>query len=115
MPRRSTCQSLRIRLVKPRLKCPLFLAAAGGQNGFQSKRKSCGGKVENLPLVFHFSTALIVRAVGMWESRAFCEIPKECGKRGNPAFGFPRFPHSVISTALSFPHAARDRRGRISR
>jgi hypothetical protein len=27
-----------------------------------------------------------------WESRGFCGISKGGGKRGKPAFGFPRFP-----------------------
>ena len=29
----------------------------------------------------------------MWESRCFREISKTLWKLGNPAFGFPRFPH----------------------
>jgi hypothetical protein len=36
-----------------------------------------GGKVGNLPLVFHFSIALVAGAVEMWESRLpFGEISK---------------------------------------
>ena len=40
-----------------------------------------------------------------WESRGFCGISKGGGKRGKPAFGFPRFPrpgffHSPSAAAL---------------
>ncbi|MDQ2842034.1 MAG: hypothetical protein M3Y72_13530, partial [Acidobacteriota bacterium] len=48
---------------------------------------------------------IVVAAVGMWESRRFCGIPKGGGKGGKPGFGFPPFPWAVISTAtfqLSF-------------
>ena len=34
------------------------------------------------------------RAVGMWESRAFCEISKGRWKAWKPALGFPRFPRA---------------------
>jgi hypothetical protein len=31
----------------------------------------------------------------MWESRlSLARFPRGCGKRGKPAFGFPRFPQS---------------------
>src|ERR1035437_7457707 len=44
----------------------------------------------------------ITKAVGMWESRWFCGISKGGGKGGKPWFGFPCFPRTGISTALSF-------------
>jgi len=41
-----------------------------------------------------------------WESRGFCGISKGGGKRGKPAFGFPRFPrpgffHSPATACFS--------------
>ena len=51
-----------------------------------------------------FSIRLLpVGAVEMWESRlSLARFPRGCGKRGKPAFGFPRFPqprhfHSSLS------------------
>ena len=38
-----------------------------------------------------------------WESRGFCGISKGGGKRGKPAFGFPRFPRPAFSTAQRPP------------
>ena len=40
----------------------------------------------------------VVEAVGMWESLQ--RISKGGGKGGKPAFGFPGFPRTVISTAF---------------
>jgi hypothetical protein len=42
-----------------------------------------------------------------WESRGLCAISKGGGKRGKPAFGFPRFPrtgffHSPAAAAFLF-------------
>jgi hypothetical protein len=37
---------------------------------------------------------------GLWECGNRAAISKGVGKRGKPAFGFPRFPSPVISTAL---------------
>jgi len=49
--------------------------------------------VGNLLLVFHFSIRLAAGAVEMWESRRFGrDFQGARGKRGKPAFGFPRFP-----------------------
>jgi hypothetical protein len=61
--------------------------------------KTASGKVENLGLVFHFSTPS--RRGGNVEIAV--AISKPCGKSGKPAFGFPRFPQGVISTALLLP------------
>ena len=73
-----------------------------------------GGKVGNLLLVFHFSTAHklndvllpnngdrpVVGAVGMWESRGVCEISKGLWERvESPPLAFHRFHSPVISTA----------------
>ena len=42
----------------------------------------------------------IVETVGMWKARGVCGVSKDGGKGGNPAVGFPSFPHSSISTGL---------------
>src|SRR5205814_5641476 len=60
---------------------------------FLGEKKGGGGKVGNLLLVFHFSIRLAAGAVEMWESRRFGrDFHRARGKRGKPAFGFPRFP-----------------------
>src|SRR6202030_3670970 len=78
--------------------------------GLGSGRKGIGGggKVGNLLLVFHFSIRLLPPE--LWECgnlAFFARFPRNGGKRGNPAFGFPRFPpfrhfHSSLFTVLSF-------------
>src|SRR5574341_1610716 len=61
---------------------------------------SRGGKVEILLLDFHFSTAFVVGAVGMWESRCLCEISKGLVERvGSPPLAFHAFHSPGISTA----------------
>jgi hypothetical protein len=63
------------------------------------ERNRARGKVEILLLDFHFSMGAVVGAVGMWESRLW-RFPRAVGGEGKPAFGFPRRPQPVISTAL---------------
>jgi hypothetical protein len=66
-----------------------------------------GGKVGNLLLVFHFSIRLLPPELWKCGNLAFfARFPRNGGKRGNPAFGFPRFPpfrhfHSSFFTVLS--------------
>ena len=59
----------------------------------------------NLLLVFHFSSALVADAVGMWESRLpFGEISKGLVERGGSLpLAFHVFHSPGISTAL-LPH-----------
>jgi hypothetical protein len=52
------------------------------------REKTASGKVENLLLVFHFST----RRRGGGNVEIASAISKGCGQRGKPAFGFPRCP-----------------------
>src|SRR4030095_15037520 len=67
----------------------------------------CGGKVENLLLVFHFSIRPRRRSCGnVGISPAFGEISKGLvGRVGSLFFGFPLFPqarHSHSSALLCF-------------
>jgi hypothetical protein len=76
---------------------------------FASERKGIrgGGKVGNLLLVFHFSIRLLPPELWKCGNLAlFARFPRNGGKRGNPAFGFPRFPpfrhfHSSFFTVRS--------------
>jgi hypothetical protein len=52
------------------------------------------GKVGNWFVVFHFP---IRRKTERWECgnlARFARFPRDGGKRGKPAFGFPRFPRA---------------------
>jgi hypothetical protein len=58
-----------------------------------------GGKVGNLLLVFHFSIALVVGAVEMWESRLpLARFPRGSWKEWEACFWLP-----TVSTAPPFP------------
>ena len=73
-----------------------------------------GGKVGNLLLVFHFST---VASPELWECgnlAGFARFPRSGGKRGNPGFGFPRFP-PLRHFHSSFVHRTVPLRARICR
>src|SRR5689334_20333593 len=63
------------------------------ENSLSSSR-GLGGKVENRGLVFHFSRR---PTPGRWECEnlaAVARFSRDGGKRGKPAFGFPRFPRA---------------------
>ena len=77
--------------------------------------KRRGGKVGILSLDFHFSTAVAVGAVGMWESRLL-RFPRAVGNDGKPAFRFSSF--SIVRHFHSPPrfslHALRLRFRRVN-
>src|SRR5260370_35132052 len=69
-------------------------------DSFWGKKKQQAGKWETC---FWFSTfPRLAAAVEMWESRGL-RFPRTVDARGKPAFGFPRRPQAVISTAVLPP------------
>ena len=58
--------------------------------GLDLREKTASGKVENLFLVFHFSTP----SRGRGNVEIAQRFPRAVGNEGKPGFGFPRFPRA---------------------
>src|SRR5450432_1908992 len=73
-----------------------FPSAGGGR----SPPADCSGEIKRTrwesgkaAFAFPLFHRAVAGAVEMWESRLLlARFPRGCGKRGKPAFGFPRFP-----------------------